>query len=105
MAVAIARGSPLHRSVLVALQYVALVMVAAGSTPLVGDKVVPLGVWLGGTALLSVQLLRVASQASPSRQGVIGRLALAGPVAATVAILACVAFVAMMNIWEYLGLG
>jgi hypothetical protein len=102
----VARWGLLARQTTVAaLVYLALLVAAAASTKISGGKEPALLVWIGASLALFVLLIRAARGSAVLTGPLLKGAAVTGVVAMIVAVLAFVGFVAMVNVWELLGLG
>lgn len=105
MARATAWGFAVRWSLLLVVAYSALLLAAAYSSSLTEGKEPALLSWIGASVLLFALLVWTAHQAAILAGAFVKRAVVVGAIAFVVAVLAFFGFVAMVNVWEALGLG
>jgi hypothetical protein len=102
---ATAWGFALRWALLLVSAYAVLILAAAYSSSLTEGKEPALLAWIGASGLLFALLVWTAHRATILAGARVKKVVVVGAIAVSVVVLAFFGFVAMVNIWESLGLG
>ena len=105
MTVGTAWGFALRWALLLVSAYSAVIVAAAYSSSLTEGKEPALLAWIGASGLLFAFLVWTSHRAAILAGAPIRKAVVVGGIAVAVVVLAFFGFVAMVNIWESLGLG